>query len=509
MKLHSFVAAGLSFAVLSATAVTIAPKATREALVNPGMGWVFYYFDDGNFYYGSETKAGDVLDSFPGMSTIYFRIPWSDLEPEEGKIRWDVIDSVAQPWIAAGKQICFRFTCQEGSHAYSVPRWVVDAGAKGELIKSKRFGNAGVWDPDWLDPIFLEKYGNFLAAAARKWDGHPALAFIDVGSFGMWGEGHTGYTRLIKEDKTREIALVHSRLLRKHFKKSPVVISDDVCGSWNKAEDDPCLVELRKLGIGLRDDSIMASPRPHQWFHGGWARKAVAAGLPSVVETAHFWPKSTVPLKDQSWFEGGLLQSTIDYQAHFQGVHWWPEEFLKLNRKEVEEVNLRLGYRFELKEVTFPDVVAIGKEVKIAAKWVNVGVAPPLAEYVAAWTLLDEKGTVIWTAVDEKFDFRKVEPTLDGESRIAAVESSVAFGWDFPSYINPNGKPPRQVLRHDGTVRPGYGARVPTIAPGEYTLCVSLGDRVGTPILALAIEGQVAKTRRYALGRIKVVDDRK
>lgn len=495
---------GLASSVFAASATTFLPRVTREALVNPGMGWVYYHFDDGNFYYGAETKPGDVLDSFPGMSTVYFRIPWSDIEPEEGKFRWDVIDSVAQPWIAAGKQICFRFTCQEGSHTYSVPKWVVDAGAKGEVIVSKRFGNRSMWDPDWLDPIFLEKYGNFLAAAARKWDGHPALAFIDVGSFGLWGEGHTGNTRKIDGVKTRQIAIVHSKLLRKHFKRSQIVISDDVCGSWNKAQDDPCLVELRKLGVGLRDDSIMVSHKPNQWFHGGWARKAVAEGLLSVVETRHFWPETELPPEKRCWFKGGLLESTVDYQAHFQGVHWWPEEFLKMNREEIDRVNLRLGYRFELREVTLPDDLQIGKRVKIVAKWANVAVAPPTGECVAAWSLVDEKGALCWTAIDDDFDFRKLKPTVEGEVEVMTVESQIAFGWDFPSYQKPNSKP-KPLIRHDGTMRSQFDSeKVPTIAPGEYTLAVSVGDRAGTPKIALAIEGQLGKTRRYALGKVRL-----
>lgn len=491
---------------LGGFAATVVPRTTAEALVNPGMGWVFYYFDDGNYYYGAETKPGDVLDWFPGLSTIYFRIPWSDIEPEEGRFRWDVIDSVAQPWIAAGKQLCFRFTCQEGSHAYSVPKWVVDAGAKGELIKSDRFGGNGVWDPEWLDPIFLEKYGNFLAAAAKKWDGHPSVAFIDVGSFGMWGECHTGYTRQLSREKYGEIALVHSRLLKSHFKRTPVVISDDAFGSWNKAEDSPYFAKVREMGVGLRDDSIMVSAKPNQWFHGGWARKSVAAGLLSVVETAHFWPSCR---GKTNWFEGGLLKSTVEYQAHFQGVHWWPKEFLELCRKEIDEVNLRLGYRFELREVTFPDAVAVGKEVKIMAKWANVGVAPPIAEYFAAWTLLDEKGTVVWTSIDDRFDFRKVRPTVDSATQLAEVESCVTFGWNFPSYQKPpeSGVVPPMLYRFDGTVRKELqNVRAPTIAPGEYTLAVSVGDRNGTPKIALAIEGQLGKTRRYELGKVKLVE---
>jgi hypothetical protein len=40
------------------------------------------------------------------------------------------------------------------------------------------------------------------------------------------------------------------------------------------------------------------------------------------------------------------------------------------------------------------------------------------------------------------------------------------------------------------------------IAPGEYTLCVSVGDRQGTPKIALPIAD--GNDRRYPVGMVKV-----
>ena len=147
----------------------VRPEATREALINPGMGWVFYHFDNSNWNYGADTPPGDTLDWFPGCSTVYFRIPWRDLEPEEGVFRWDVIDTIAQPWIASGKQIAFRFTCSESGYEFAVPEWLPGTGAKGAFWQMKRKGKDDpgrrVYEPDYLDPVFIAKLENFLAAA--------------------------------------------------------------------------------------------------------------------------------------------------------------------------------------------------------------------------------------------------------------------------------------------------------------------------------------------------------
>ena len=82
---------------LTSSAAVVTPKATDEALVNPGMGFVFYQNSNRLWAYGSQQEPGDTLDWFPGASVIYFRLNWSTLEPEEGRYRWDVIDSYAQP----------------------------------------------------------------------------------------------------------------------------------------------------------------------------------------------------------------------------------------------------------------------------------------------------------------------------------------------------------------------------------------------------------------------------
>ncbi|MBI4327599.1 MAG: hypothetical protein HY674_20400 [Chloroflexi bacterium] len=49
----------------------------------------------------------------------------------------------------------------------------------------------------------------FLAAMARRYDGNPNVAFIDVGSFGMWGEGHTGFSSRLSEEQTLAVARRH------------------------------------------------------------------------------------------------------------------------------------------------------------------------------------------------------------------------------------------------------------------------------------------------------------
>ncbi|MBL7134306.1 MAG: hypothetical protein ISS78_09435, partial [Phycisphaerae bacterium] len=64
--------------------VTVKPRDTGAALINPGMGWTMHFYSNVPRNYGSKLAPFDTLKDFPGLSTVYLRLPWAYLEPEEG-----------------------------------------------------------------------------------------------------------------------------------------------------------------------------------------------------------------------------------------------------------------------------------------------------------------------------------------------------------------------------------------------------------------------------------------
>ena len=288
------IATAVFAACCAAQAVVVRPENTDDILVNPDMGLVMFHYSNRQWAYGQLQERGDVLDWFPGVSTIYFRLPWCLLEPQEGQYRWDIIDSYAAPWISAGKQIGFRVTCCESRYVYATPEWVKDAGAKGWFFKMKMAKIYGkdppgaetdIWEPDYGDPVFLKKLENFLKAMARRYDGKPYVAFMDIGTIGMWGEGHTrAYEREMKAQgrDPREAFHLHYELQRRIFPNTTLLCIDDQAGSSDPrpAAEVPLMKQAHDLGFGFRDDSILVFTssmipdrlKPHPWwFHANWA----------------------------------------------------------------------------------------------------------------------------------------------------------------------------------------------------------------------------------------------
>ncbi|WCJ58624.1 beta-galactosidase [Fontisphaera persica] len=202
----------------------------RKPLANPHKGW-YHHYPDNHINKYQVTNDQDLL-TFPGMDHLYIRLAWAYLEPEEGRFQWEVIDRLIEKWTRHGLGIAFRISCKETStdrpeQQYATPRWVKEAGARGGYYwDGKEVGPDGPWEPDFGDPIFLAKLENFLRAFAARYDQQPWLRYVDVGSIGDWGEGHS-WAGSHKECGL-DVRLKHLELHRRYFKRALLVVSDDL-----------------------------------------------------------------------------------------------------------------------------------------------------------------------------------------------------------------------------------------------------------------------------------------
>jgi hypothetical protein len=471
MKIFTFILLFAAVAI-AADVTVVRPTDTGQALVNPDMGWTFHFYSNVIENYGSKLEPSDTLDDWPGLSTIYLRVPWSFLEPREGEFNWALFDTPAQRWISKGKRIAIRVSCCESWLRWATPKWVADAGAKGtefEFGKGPKPGGP-LWDPDYLDPVFLEKLDHFLAALARRYDGNPNVAFIDVGSFGMWGEGHTGFSSRLKEEQTLGVVKRHIDLHKKHFHKTLLCISDDVAGAGKPGRHFPAMDYALANGVTMRDDSILVQPPPNSWFHAEMAQEFWPR-WPVILEHEHYGSSK----KRNAWSGDLLLKSVEDYHAAYMSIHWWPREELSENKDVIARINRRLGYRLQLREIRWPAAVPLSEPFIVETHWANAGVAPCYPGGFWALTLKDDKGGIVSVNVEEDFDVRNLKP--DGSEAKRQSRFVVA--------------------------RRSEGGSAPPTAPGKYDVFVSVGQRDGTPVIALPLADSDGQ-HRYRVGRIEL-----
>ncbi len=458
--------------------VYAAPTDHGRALINPYMGWTLHYYSDLIENYGSELEAHDTVDEYPGIGSVFLRLPWAYLEPKEGEYQWEVFDTAAQRWIDNGQQVCLRVTASESFMYYASPRWLFEeAGAKGYDVPGQK-----IFEPEYDDPIFLEKVENFVRAMAERYDDNPNIAFVDVGHMGMWGEGHTERTSPVTGrkwgDQTRQRYI---DIYCRHFHKTQIVISDDFAGPTTPGTTFPIMEYAFERGVTMRDDSILVGEPPEHWYHAEMAQRFWPT-LPVVLEHVQYGHA-----RDEwgTWNPDLLVESVEAYHASYMSIHWFPYEQLEGNREAIDRINRRIGYRLRCDEISWPAEVPIGEPFEIHAKLSNAGVAPCYGGGYLCYTLKDKRGGIVAVLVDESLDVKELEvgPVDQIPSRVLTSRFSVAPKYDDPTSV---------------AYRP--------FASGEYDLFISIGRRDGTPLYRLPYEGEDGK-RRYHVGRIRMTGE--
>jgi len=325
----------------------------------------------------------------------------------------------------------------------------------------------------------------FLAAAAKRYDGNPNVEFIDVGTYGLWGEGHTHASS--KQDKI-QIQKLHIDLHLKHFKKTLLCISDDFAGHDKPGKSFPITDYTLSKGVTIRDDSIMVQPPPRSWYHSDMAQ-AFWPKFPVILEHEHYGNS----IKRGGWDPELFLKSVEDYHASFMSIHGWPRDILNENRHIIDKINQRMGYRLMPVKVIWPKTVQIAstqesygqygditkhgdlrKTFKVHWAWANKGVAPCYPGGFPALTLKDDKGGIVSVLVDESLNMRNLKTGLPGKAPVTRHKSEFIVG-----------------------------LYAPTTKPDSYDLFISVGSRDGTPTISLPLKDDDGQ-RRYLIGKITI-----
>ncbi len=370
---------------------------TLRVLKNPHKGWYHHLLDNGITTYAINNEQ--LFRSFPGMDHLYLRLAWSYLEPEEGKYDWHRIDEVVEKYVPLGYKIAFRISSKETGYfpesvgqeldgvQYATPVWVMNAGAKGSVVEN---GGIKSWTPDWDDPIYLEKLDNFQKAFAAKYDGQPWVSYIDIGSIGEWGEGHTHFSTKIPPTVNEVKANINIYL--KHFKKSQLVSTDDLLYYGKNDEDVNDLYHFAvNNGLTLRDDSPMVD-----WYLDNnlntWSVShphfydSLSLQKPIIFELQHFgevkgggnWIGRNGSEKIGKYgFSGAeILRNAIKtMHATYIGYHDHVEDWLPDNPELTRELANLCGYWYFPVNANISRSFTRGKN-EINIGWLNKGVAP-------------------------------------------------------------------------------------------------------------------------------------
>ncbi len=336
---------------------------TDEVLINPGKGYVFLGYLD------TEEYREDFKDM---ISVGYNRFGWNKIEPEEGVYDWSNIDSYIDYYRKRGRQFAFGVMCANtyGSSEYITPQWVFEAGARGKEIVTESEVTQMI--PDWTDPVFLEKLNGFIQALADRYDGNPDIAYIDIRSYGNWGEQHTfGIEDAWPDITSEQLKELYLKPYMESFRATQLVIP------WGKEIYNDTYQWAVEQGVTIRRDGIVT-------YSDGSEGRMVYGKAPAIFEYPGSYMKEAREKGDWKYdeVEAVIENGAPTYLQLYQDMY-------DSNRTFYDELANRIGYYFRFKGAVYQNKIVDGKPCDIRLTFRNDGVAPIYEPAVLKIGLLD------------------------------------------------------------------------------------------------------------------------
>jgi hypothetical protein len=462
---------GLVIEVSAQKTIYVRPVETDEVLINPGIGFMtFQRFNGDELNEGSGWTEGFPIEyqefdgnlenkDHPQTSIAYFRVYWKFVEPELNKYNWAMIDKALKTAHERQQTLILRIAPYGTGPERDVPSWYrAMVGEGDEWLPDGKKG----WRVDAEDPRYAQYFGKMVKDLGQRYDGHPDLEAVDLSIIGFWGEGRG--SAILKQ--TTRAALVNG--YTDNFKETPLImlLTDEVTNKYG----------LTQANVGWRVDCIgdlgFWADEQDGWTHmyRYYPQGIINFGMKDA------WEKAPVSLEIcgtfKSWKEKqGYGADEVDYiidetlkwhissfNAKSSGV---PEEW----QPQIDRWLKKMGYRFVLRNFSYPEFIAPNEKLSFTSWWENKGVAPCYKKFLLAIRLKNEnRSALMLTDAD-------ITTWLPGDN---VFDDAVFVPLDMPA--------------------------------GEYDLQIGIIDRQShEPKVKLAIEG-MDQEGWYSIGKMNIVE---
>lgn len=241
--------------------------------VPTGGAWTFVPEFEYGPYGSLNNRAWDLVSYGSGYQQ------WNKLNPAKGVYDWTELEKLLNALAEHNMTYALRVLPYTPSFIKSdfppqeeydwTPPFVYEMGAK-KIQIDLRGTEYHAYAPVWDDSIYIWAAKEFAKALAEKYDGDPRIEYIDVRTFGEWGEWHTSHilgSEMPADSVLKDMLDYYASV----FKKTQLVLPSNGFGDvYTHALD---------LGITKRDDGFIGIPgRPDTLL------RAYNANLPTIAE---------------------------------------------------------------------------------------------------------------------------------------------------------------------------------------------------------------------------------
>ncbi|GGJ39138.1 hypothetical protein [Deinococcus roseus] len=268
-----------------------------------------------------------------------------------------------------------------------------------------------VYVPKWGDATFQNRLTGFYKALAERYDGHAGLSFLDIGTYGFWGEWHLyGLPESYKATEPQKKILADAMLST--FRTTPLLMMVNQTDTLEYAlgltptsrvgwrsdslgwEEFNVAIERCRARITCKtlfderykfaptvtefSPSEESDPR-HSW--GTNPQTGTSAFLQRAFTEAVRYHSSLVP-------NGNLLRKTA---SETTVIKW--EVLTEPERQQVKQLQATLGFKPTIDQVTLTPLDTGG--FRIQSRWKNLGTTPALDSWKPLWCIRNAAGTVV------------------------------------------------------------------------------------------------------------------
>lgn len=312
---------------------------------------------------------------------------------------WAFIDNDMQTVISKGKKFAFGIKTGASSSTPNkqvCPSWVFAAGASYTTLSG---GTQKI--PVWNDPVYIQKKNNFINALAARYDGNPNIAYVDMRSYGNWGENHfvgipqgqipfadwksmhidpfaNAFTQTVKYVCSQDDSLNHTCF----SDQTSTTLNDAVNYAVSKGYSVRWDGSVSNISLNPNPLRANAGNRPglNEWF-ASYTDSKNQFGLNNIRK----WIPENISVMKPSYFALSMWSSDVT-------------AFYNENSDLIKRELNRLGYHFVLTEASYPSDFGNGTTGTITLKVKNKGVDKIHIPAYLKLALLDSSNNVLKTA---------------------------------------------------------------------------------------------------------------
>jgi len=362
--------------MLDNKSITIKLEEYTEAIQNPLKGF--------RPFLGSDTS--EAVNPKPGLSGHEYG------NLRKHYIKWNDIEGCVDDGVDRILKYCDH--CWEGVEKHNIkviPRVYLQWGNE-----SQNHWPADMRELDWNGRQFKSRIEKMIEKLGAAWDNDPRVAYVEMGIYGKWGEHHSpeipaDIMSIMGEGYKN--CFPHKLVMQRNprdFKKYSFGIYWDSFAHADQNDHAEGILRLRDRW----KNAVIGGECAYDW--GNWRIQPGPDATASVSDPAH-----------RIHIENLIKKLHVNHLG-------WIDQYNQADEaaaKGAADLQKAMGYRFVIKEFTYPKRIEPGGNLEVVFKVENIGATPFYYNWQVEVLLLDPKTKEsVWKTKLQNTDIREWLP---------------------------------------------------------------------------------------------------